>query len=198
MTGLATSTTWAITECRFSVALPEHFAAILAAYRTQMTLVNDEVTVPMPASASLTIASGFRNPRRNKAAGSVHNSQGDISRHVLGSALDLVPDGVSVLINNKQVPLQWDDNLYPALCAAASSLGLHVLPEEGCCDIVDCGTDRRPHARGLVADLWNYESIAQFSGPCRGGLAGFHPARQCARRPRCDGSKRNQLQLHDL
>ncbi len=125
---------------QISVALPEHFAAILAAYRTQMTLVNDEVTVPMPASASLTIASGFRNPRRNKAAGSVHNSQGDISRHVLGSALDLVPDGVSVLINNKQVPLQWDDNLYPALCAAASSLGLHVLPEEGCCDIVDCGT----------------------------------------------------------
>ncbi len=122
-----------------SVALPEHFAAIQAAYRAQATVVNG-TTVGIPANASLTIASGYRNPRRNKAAGSEHNTQGNISRHVLGSAFDLVPDGAAVYVNNKRVKLGLYSNLYPALCAATSSLGLHTLPEIGCCTIVDCGT----------------------------------------------------------
>ncbi len=126
-------------DVQVSVALPAHYTAILAAYRAQTTVVNG-TTVGIPADATITISSGYRNPRRNKAAGSVHNTQGDISRHVLGSAFDLVPDGVKVMINNKRVRLGLHANLYPALCAAASSVGvLHVLPEIGCCTIVDCG-----------------------------------------------------------
>jgi hypothetical protein len=122
-----------------SEALPDHFTAILAAYRAQTTVVNG-ATVGIPANASVIIKSGFRNPRRNVYAGSKHNTQGDISRHVLGSAFDLVPSSPDVFINNKRVRLGLHANLFPALCAATASLGLHTLPEVGCCTIVPCGT----------------------------------------------------------
>ena len=51
---------------RYPEALPDHFSAILAAYRAQTTVVNGQ-TVGIPPNASVFIASGFRNPRRNKA-----------------------------------------------------------------------------------------------------------------------------------
>jgi hypothetical protein len=127
-------------KVQLSVGLPDHFAAILARYRSQTTVVKGQV-IPMPANASIIIASGFRNPRRNVAAGSVHNSQGDISKHVLGRALDLVPAPASVFVNNTQVQLGLYHNLYPALCAASSATGITVLPEKGCCTIVPCGSN---------------------------------------------------------
>ena len=51
-----------------------------------------------------------------------------------------MPNPAAVFINNKRVKLSLYGNLYPALCAAATSTGVHVLPEDGCCDIVPCGT----------------------------------------------------------
>jgi hypothetical protein len=109
-----------------SVDLPGHYNAILAAYQGSSMLYNG-VTYTIPANAQIKRASVFRNPRYNKAIGSVHPN----SRHCYGRALDLAPIPIALNVNGQRVQLDIHDFWYPALGAADQSVGLSPLPEQG-------------------------------------------------------------------
>src|SRR5581483_3094070 len=109
-----------------SVDLPGHYNAILAAYQGRSVQYNG-VTYTVPANAQIQRTSVFRNPRYNKAIGSVHPN----SKHCYGRALDLAPIPISVNANGPRKQLDIDGFWYPALAAAEQSVGLSPLPEAG-------------------------------------------------------------------
>jgi hypothetical protein len=109
-----------------SVDLLGHYNAILAAYQGSSVQYNG-VSYTVPANAQLERTSVFRNPRYNKAIGSVHPN----SKHCYGRALDLAPSPMRVVVNGQRVGLDIDGFWYPALAAAEQSVGLSPLPEQG-------------------------------------------------------------------
>ncbi|WP_169977617.1 D-Ala-D-Ala carboxypeptidase family metallohydrolase [Tautonia rosea] len=118
---------------QLSVGLDTRYRAILAAYRGRPVTVNingQSYRTAIPASAPVTISSGYRNPQRNRAIGSRYPD----SKHTRGRALDLVPSLVQVvvLVNGSpmRVTLPLHQVLYPALYAAASSQGT-AIAEQG-------------------------------------------------------------------
>lgn len=109
-----------------SVDLPGHYNAILAAY--QGSAVQDNgVVYTVPANAQIARKSVFRNPRYNKAIGSVHPN----SRHCYGRALDLAPVPIALNGNGQRTQLDVNDFWYHALANAEQSVGLSPLPEQG-------------------------------------------------------------------
>jgi hypothetical protein len=109
-------------------------------YRGRTVRVNGQ-NVAIPQTATVTISSGYRNPRRNVAAGSQFPVG---SRHVWGRALDLVPDTpVTVRVGNQDVTLGVHRHLYPALQAAAATQGT-AIAEDGPIQ-VPLGSTREDH-----------------------------------------------------
>lgn len=97
--------------------------------------VNGKV-VRIPRDATVRIASGWRNPRRNERVGSVVKCA---SQHLLGRALDLVPDIVAgELEDGASVALDLKKHLFPTLWAAARLAGF-AIAETGNVP-VPCGT----------------------------------------------------------
>lgn len=104
---------------QLSKGLDATFQAIQQAYQGS-TITFDGVTATLPATAAVSINSGFRNPQRNKIVGSQYPKT---SIHMFGGALDLKPVPTWVLIDGKR---QWPDIhkvLYPALQQAAATQG---------------------------------------------------------------------------
>lgn len=64
--------------------------AIAVAYRGSSVTVSGK-KVNIPQSATFLVSSGYRNPQRNKAVGSKYTGGQQVSKHVLGRALDLQP-----------------------------------------------------------------------------------------------------------
>jgi hypothetical protein len=109
-----------------SVDLPGHYNDILAAYQGSSVQYNG-VSYTVPANAQIIRTSVFRNPRYNKAVGSVHPN----SKHCYGRALDLAPEPISLNVNGRRTGVDIDGFWYPALGAAEQSVGLSPLPEQG-------------------------------------------------------------------
>ncbi len=118
---------------QLSVGLDARYNAILAAYRGRqvtVTIAGQRYNTSIPDNAPVTISSGYRNPQRNRYVG----SRIPESRHTRGSALDLVPSLVQVIImvngSSRRVTLPLHEVLYPALQAAASTQGI-AIAEQG-------------------------------------------------------------------
>ncbi len=134
--------------------LDTRYNAILAAYRGRAITVlygkKDKYPSTIPNTATLTISSGYRNPQRNKAEGSKYTTT---SRHVVGRALDLVPDATTVTIMVKGVPVEvpiafngplFHSALYPALGTAAGTQGA-AIAEDGSKPVVPIGNKKENH-----------------------------------------------------
>jgi hypothetical protein len=112
-----------------SVDLPGHYSDILTAYGGSSVQAdggpvdaNGQSCAQwpwqagtIPAQAGVTVSSGFRNPRRNKAVHGKANSY-----HMLGRALDLQP------AYDPRSGLSLHGVLYPALYNAANSVGTAI------------------------------------------------------------------------
>lgn len=131
---------------QLSVGLPNRYNAILAAYRgsrVTATINGQQYTTTIPNNAVLSISSGYRNPQRNKAIGSMFPD----SKHTRGRALDLVPGAVQVQITvngqRRTVTLNLHKTLYPALQVAAATQG-SAIAEQGATQ-VPVGDTRENH-----------------------------------------------------
>jgi hypothetical protein len=125
---------------QLSVNMPDHYDGIVRAYAGSSVVVDGQ-SVQIPAAAACIVTtSGFRNPRRNVAAGSIYPTS---SRHILGRALDLQPVAVPVLVNGRRTVLDLHRVLYPALHRAASTQG-SAIAEKGA-DPVPVGDSREDH-----------------------------------------------------
>jgi hypothetical protein len=131
---------------QLAVDMRENYDAILAAYRgreVRVTIDGQEYVTRIPQDASLTVSSGYRNPQRNRAVG----SQFPDSRHTRGRALDLVPSAVQVVVmvngRPRRVTLSLHEALYPALHAAAATVGT-AIAEQGATQ-VPVGDPREDH-----------------------------------------------------
>lgn len=128
--------------------LPGHYDDIVAAYHGWSITVDVQfkgktytATGTIPMTATVTITSGYRNPQRNKAAGSLNvcGSNKAISKHVTGSALDLVVQQVRAQVQfqvkgktkTRWVNLPVDKTLYPVLQDAA-----HTIVKTAICEIL--------------------------------------------------------------
>ncbi len=100
------------------------FQAILQAYQGS-TITFGGVTATLPATAQITVNSGYRNPQRNKAAGSIYPQT---SIHMFGGALDLKPQATQVFVNGQLQNADINQTLYPALQQAAATQG-RAFPE---------------------------------------------------------------------
>ncbi|HYV27659.1 MAG TPA: D-Ala-D-Ala carboxypeptidase family metallohydrolase [Candidatus Eisenbacteria bacterium] len=103
---------------QLSADLPNHYNAILNAYRGSTITVNGQ-SVGIPQTAPIQVTCGFRSPRINKAVGSILRD----SRHMRGRALDLKPIVFDVVVNGRRTPVSLHGSLYPALQAAAATQG---------------------------------------------------------------------------
>lgn len=140
---------------QLSVDLPGHYSRAVAAYRGRQVSISmtvngqvfNNVPVTIPANAPVTIPSGYRNPQRNRAVG----SQFPDSRHTRGRALDLVPSVVQVMASvtvngqtvTQRVTLGLHQTLYPALHAAASTVGTAIAEQSA--TPVPVGDSRENH-----------------------------------------------------
>lgn len=127
---------------QLSVDLPGYYNRAVAAYSGSQVMISvlvngqtfTNVPAAIPVNAPVTISSGYRNPQRNKAVGSLFPD----SRHTRGRALDLVPNVVQVQVQvvvngqpvTQRVPLSLHQTLYPALYAAAATVGT-AIAEQG-------------------------------------------------------------------
>jgi hypothetical protein len=127
---------------QLSVDLPGHYNSILATYQG-IAVPGFPQLVPPDARVTISRGGGFRNPRYNVAAGSTHNRPGDVSLHVFGRALDLIPVPQPILFNGERTNPDRDAFWFPGLDTAAARQG-HAIAEQGCC-IVPLGDPREDH-----------------------------------------------------
>ena len=133
---------------QLSVNMPARFNAILAAYRGRqftVTIGGRDYVATVPRDATLTITSGYRNPQRNKAIGSIVPD----SNHTRGRALDLVPNAVNVTVvvaghtTRTVAPLHGPRGLYAALFAAGQTVGTSIAEQSSLA--VPVGDTRENH-----------------------------------------------------
>jgi hypothetical protein len=91
---------------QLSIDLPGHYSRIVSTYRALRNrpirlryngqTYNHAIVIAIPSNAAVTITSAYRNPQRNRSScvGSLH----PLSKHVLGQAIDLVPQPFDALV----------------------------------------------------------------------------------------------------
>jgi len=137
------------------MCIRDSFTGTVAAYRGREVLTTvvidgetyENVPVTIPTDASVTVSSGYRNPQRNRAVGSLFPD----SRHTRGRALDMSPSAVQVTVQvpvdnptiTRRVALDLHETLYPALDAAAGTQGTAIC-EDGNVQL-DCTNTRTDH-----------------------------------------------------
>jgi hypothetical protein len=123
--------------------LKDLYGKVLAGYRgseivdeTGNALLVNGKRVRIPIAAKVRVSSGWRNPKRNNAVGSV---VGCNSKHLLGRALDLVPEPIAGEVEGgASTTVDVKKYLFPTLWAAAKAAGF-AIAEAGSVP-VPCGS----------------------------------------------------------
>lgn len=137
---------------QLSVDLPGHYNGAVAAYRGRNVMIDvtiggrtfTNIPATIPATAPVSISSGYRNPQRNRAVGSLFPD----SRHTRGRALDIVPSVVPTRVTLPdgrmvRVNLSLHGTLYPALHDAANTVGTAICEHSS--TPVPCGNTTENH-----------------------------------------------------